>query len=43
MKKSESPIPEAFGTYADDVFSVKVIERLLSKKVLSREEMEAVA
>ncbi|MBR3921575.1 MAG: glutamine synthetase III, partial [Kiritimatiellae bacterium] len=36
MKKSESPIPEAFGTYADDVFSVKVIERLLPKKVAAK-------
>ena len=36
MKNSESPIPEAFGTYADDVFSVKVIERLLSKKVAAK-------
>ena len=36
MKKSESPIPEAFGTYADDVFSVEVIERLLPKKVAAK-------
>jgi len=36
MKNSECPIPEAFGTYADDVFSVKVIERLLPKKVAAK-------
>lgn len=36
MQKSKISIPEAFGTYGDDVFSVKVIERLLSKKVASK-------
>ena len=36
MKNSECLIPEAFGTYADDVFSVKVIERLLPKKVAAK-------
>ena len=36
MKNSECTIPEAFGTYADDVFSVKVIERLLPKKVAAK-------
>ena len=36
MKKSECLIPEAFATYADDVFSVKVIERLLPKKVAAK-------
>ena len=36
MKNSESAVPEAFGTYADDVFSVKVIERLLPKKVAAK-------
>ena len=36
MKNCECPIPEAFGTYGDDVFSVKVIERLLPKKVAAK-------
>ena len=36
MEKKESRIPDAFGTYGDDVFSVKVIERLLPKKVASK-------
>ena len=36
MKSSECRIPDAFGSYGDDVFSVKVIERLLPKKVASK-------
>ncbi len=36
MEKKESRIPDAFGTYGDDVFSAKVIERLLPKKVASK-------
>ena len=34
-KKTESQ-PEAFGTYGDDVFSEKVIARLLPKKVAEK-------
>ena len=36
MKNSECHIPDAFSSYGDDVFSVKVIERLLPKKVASK-------
>ena len=36
MKSSECRIPDAFASYGDDVFSVKVIERLLPKKVASK-------
>ena len=36
MKNSECHIPDAFSSYGDDVFSVKVIERLLPKKVAAK-------
>ena len=36
MEKKECRIPDAFGTYGDDVFSAKVIESLLPKKVASK-------
>ena len=36
MEKNECRIPDAFGTYGDDVFSAKVIERLLPKKVAAK-------
>ena len=36
MEKNECRIPDAFGTYGDDVFSAKVIERLLPRKVAAK-------
>ena len=36
MEKKTDRLPEAFSTYGDDVFSEKVIERLLPKKVAAK-------
>ena len=36
MEKKECRIPDSFGTYGDDVFSAKVIESLLPKKVAAK-------
>jgi len=36
MEKKSDLLPDAFGTYGDDVFSENVIERLLPKKVAAK-------
>ena len=36
MEKKHDRLPEAFGTYGNDVFSEKVIERLLPKRVAEK-------
>ena len=36
MEKKSDRLPDAFGTYGDDVFSENVIERLLPKKVAAK-------
>ena len=36
MEKKTDSQPEVFGTYGDDVFSEKVIARLLPKKVAEK-------
>ena len=36
MEKIKDSLPEAFGTYGDDVFSEKVIARLLPRKVAAK-------